>query len=85
MRAEGINRRSIGQLRQHTPACERGGDVIGNSLIAGEIWRALSGDDCGELGIGKSIMFGDRDMGIDFIARMPSMSDTPSPSISARE
>jgi hypothetical protein len=37
MRTERIDRSAIGQLRQHTTASERGGDIIGNGLIAGEI------------------------------------------------
>ena len=68
MQTERVDRSAIGQLRQHTTTSERGGDIIGNGLIAGEIWRTLARDDGGELRIWKLVVLGDGEMGIDFIS-----------------
>lgn len=46
MHTERIDRSAIGRLRQHT-ASERGGDIIGNGLIVGEIGRTLARGDGG--------------------------------------
>ena len=69
MRAEGIDCSLVGQLRQHTAARERGSDIIGFGLIAGEISRALASDDGGKFRIRELVVLGDRDMGIDFVSR----------------
>ena len=47
MHTERIDCSAIGQLRQHTTASERGGDIIGNRLIATESGRTLARDDGG--------------------------------------
>jgi hypothetical protein len=47
---------AIGQLRQHTTVSERGGDIIGNGLIVGEIGRTLARDVGGELRIWKLVV-----------------------------
>jgi hypothetical protein len=72
MCAEGVDRSPVVQLRQHTAARERCGDIVSNGLIAGEIMRALPRDDGGELRIRKLVVLSDRDMGLDFI-RGPEM------------
>ena len=69
MRAEGIDRGLVGQLRQHTAARKRGGDIIGYGLIAGKISRALASGDGGKFRIREPVVLGDRDMGIDFLRR----------------
>ena len=72
MCAEGVDRSPVGQFRQDTATRERGGDIVSNGLIAGEIGRTLPRDDGGELRIRKLVVLSDRDMGIDFI-RGPEM------------
>jgi hypothetical protein len=67
VRPEGINCCSIGQLRQHTAANEGSGDIVSNSLFAGEIGWTLPRDEGGELRIRKLVVLRDHNMGVEFI------------------
>ena len=45
MLAESLDRGFVGQFRQNAAIDQRAGEVIGDLLLAGQIVRALPGDD----------------------------------------
>ena len=49
---------------------QRRGDIVGDAFFAGEIARALAGDDGGELVVGQAAPFPGDDMGVELVGRV---------------
>jgi hypothetical protein len=60
--AELVDRRAIGQFRQHAAVDQRGSEIIGDRFLSRQIRRPLAGDDRCQLLIRQTAMFGDDDM-----------------------
>src|ERR1700733_4398711 len=73
--AEGLDGEAPGYFRQRTAAAERIGDVKCYPFLAGKIVRLYVRDECGYPSRRHAHMFGDRDMGVDFIARLVEAAD----------